>query len=199
VYRVALTGNIASGKTAVAEVWTRLGAVVIDADVLARQAVEPGTPALRRIEQRFGPDVLAGGSLDRGALRRAVFGDDEKRRALEAIVHPEVERLRREAEQRAERAGARIVVHSIPLLFETGLANQFDTVVLVDAGEAARRDRIVATRGLTPAEAEAMIRSQMPASAKRADADYIIDNNAGLQELEQEAERVWSQIEARAG
>jgi dephospho-CoA kinase len=198
LYRVALTGNIASGKSAVADVWSRLGATVIDADVLARRAVEPGSEGLRRIERQFGQGVLADGSLDRAALRRTVFADAAKRQALEAIVHPEVERLRLQEERRAASAGERVVVHMIPLLFETGLDDRFDVIVLVDAGERARRDRIVSTRGLTVEEAESMIRSQMPSSEKRRRAHYVIDNDAGMRDLEEAAARIWTEIQARA-
>jgi len=148
--RVALTGNIASGKSSVARVWARLGAPIIDADVLARRAVEPGSPALERIAQAFGPGVLEpGGGLDREAMRAIVFRDEAARRRLEAIVHPEVARLRREEEQRLEREGARIVVNDIPLLFEVGLEDEFDVVVLVDAPEAMRLERLVRDRGWT--------------------------------------------------
>jgi dephospho-CoA kinase len=196
--RVALTGNIASGKSAVSEVWRRNGAVVIDADELARVAVEPGTPALARIRRAFGRAVIAAdGTLDRAALRRAVFGDDRKRRRLEAILHPEIERLRREAERKAFDDGVRFVVHAIPLLFETRLHEQFEIVVLVDAPEDVRRERLMKTRGLSATEADAMIAAQMPAAAKRDRARYVIENTAGLRELEEEAERVWAGIEAR--
>ncbi|HEX6133391.1 MAG TPA: dephospho-CoA kinase [Longimicrobiales bacterium] len=199
MYRVALTGNIASGKSAVADIWHRLGARIIDADVLARRAVEPGSAGLRRIAQQFGAAVIRDGELDRAAVRRIVFADDEQRAALESIVHPEVERLRREEEARAEAAGERVIVHVIPLLFEAGLEDRFDAVVLVDADESARRERIIRTRGLGRDEAEAMIRAQMPAADKRALADYIIDNNAGLEELEEAAAQTWKQILAGAG
>jgi len=197
MYRVALTGNIASGKSTVADVWQRLGAYIIDADVLARRAVEPGSDALRRIEEQFGPDVIVNGALDRAAMRRIVFADDAKRQLLESIVHPEVERLRREEESRAAETGATIVVHVIPLLFEAGLADRFDHVVLVDSSEQLRRDRIVQTRGLSEAEAQAMIDAQMPASEKRARSDRVIENDGTLEELEAAAEQAWREITAQ--
>lgn len=196
--RVAVTGNIASGKSTVTDVWQRAGAVVIDADELARRAVEPGTAALRRIRREFGTAVLDGnGHLDRAAMRELVFADESRRRDLEAIVHPEVERLRREEERRVAGAGERLIVHSIPLLFETGLEEGFDIVVLVDAPAAMRRERLVASRGLTPDEADAMIAAQMPTEEKRTRAHFIIDNTAGLAELEEAADTVWAQILAR--
>lgn len=196
--RVALTGNIASGKSSVARVWARLGAPIIDADVLARRAVEPGSPALERIAQAFGPGVLEpGGGLDREAMRAIVFRDEAARRRLEAIVHPEVARLRREEEQRLEREGARIVVNDIPLLFEVGLEDEFDVVVLVDAPEAMRLERLVRDRGLDPDEARRMIAAQMPAEQKRRRSDIVIENAGTLEELEARAERVWRELERR--
>jgi dephospho-CoA kinase len=190
--RIGLTGNIASGKSAVARVWTRLGAVVVDADDLARAAVARGTPALVRIAAEFGDSVLRpDGALDRAALRRLVFGDVGARRRLEAIVHPEVTKLRALAEAEAVRRGAAIVVHDIPLLFETGLEGQFDQVVLVDAPEPERLRRLVELRGLPPEEALAMVRAQMPAAEKRRRSDLVLDNSGTLAELEEAAADAW--------
>ena len=199
-FRVGLTGNIASGKSAVAAAWQRLGAPVVDADVLARQAVAPGTPGLRAVREAFGPGVLdADGALDRAALRRLVFADAAARRRLEGIVHPEVARLRAEAEARLARAGARIVVHAIPLLYEVGAEGALDLVVLVDAPEAVRLERLLRDRALPEAEARAMIAAQQPAQAKRARADLVIDNDGTLAQLAAEAERAWAEIRERAG
>lgn len=198
MYRVALTGNIASGKSAVAREWARLGAHIIDADVLARRAVEPGSEALRRIAAVFGDDIIRDGSLDRAALGRIVFADAGRRRALEEIVHPEVQRLRDEEEARAAARGVRIVVHAIPLLFEVGQESEFDAVVLVDAAEALRLERLVTTRPLSRHEAQAMIDAQQPSDSKRARADFVIENNGSLDELTQKAQDVWSRIEAAA-
>src|SRR5690625_1674454 len=154
MFRIGLTGNIASGKSSVARRWARLGAPVIDADELARRAVEPGSPGLDRVVEVFGPGVLdETGALDRAALRDIVFRDAGARSRLEAIVHPEVGRLRDEEEARLEREGAALVVHDIPLLFEVGLDDQFDVVVLVDAPEPVRLARLVRDRGLDPEEA----------------------------------------------
>jgi dephospho-CoA kinase len=199
MFRVGLTGNIASGKSTVARVWARLGAAIIDADVLARRAVEPGMPAFRRIVETFGPDVLAAdGRLDRAALRRIVFRDPAARARLEAIVHPEVARLREEEEAALAARGAEIVVHDVPLLFEVGLEDAFDVVVLVDAPEAIRLERLVRDRGLDEAEARRMIDAQMPAAEKRGRADYIIDNDGTLQDLESRATETWRKIVERA-
>lgn len=197
--RVALTGNIASGKSSVARVWARLGAHIIDADELARRAVEPGSPALDRIARAFGPEVLEpGGGLNRDAMRGIVFQDEAARRRLEAIVHPEVARLRAAEEERLEREGARVVVNDIPLLFEVGLEDEFDVVVLVDAPEDVRLERLVRDRGLAREEAQRMIAAQMPAEAKRRRADIVIENAGTLEELEASAERVWQELERRA-
>jgi len=199
VLRVALTGNIAAGKSTVLRVWARHGAQVVDADVLARRAVEPGSPALRRVAQEFGPAVLSpDGTLDRAALRERVFRDEAARRRLESIVHPEVARLRAEEEARLRQEGARIVVHDIPLLFEVGLEREFDIVVLVDAPESVRLERLMRDRGLDRATAQRMIAAQWPAARKRGAADIVIENDRGIDELEAEAERVWRELEARA-
>jgi dephospho-CoA kinase len=198
VVRVALTGNIASGKSAVAALWRENGATVIDADDLARQAVEPGTATLREIVRAFGRNVLdPDGRLDRAALRAIVFGDEKQRRLLESILHPEIERLRGIAERKAVDDGKRLIVHAIPLLFETGLNDRFHVVVLVDAPEEVRRERIVRTRGLSEAEATAMIAAQMPASEKRPRSRFIIENDAGFDELAERAAEVWAELEAR--
>jgi len=200
LFRAGLTGNVASGKSSVARVWERLGAEVVDADELARRAVQPGSRALRRITERFGDDVLAeDGSLDRDAMRRRVFSDPDARRELESIVHPEVARLRAEEEARLRRQGARIVVHSIPLLFEVGLTEEFDAIVLVDAPADMRVERLVRDRGLDEDEAWAVVRAQMPAAEKRERADRVIDNDGSLEELERKARAVWRELERASG
>jgi dephospho-CoA kinase len=196
--RVAVTGNVASGKTAVTDTWRELGATVIDADELARRAVEPGTTTLQQVVQRFGQGVLdPDGSLDRAAMRRLGFGDTAQRRALEAILHPEIERLRLQEERAVAAKGERLVVHSIPLLFETGLDDRFDIIVVVDAPEAVRRQRLLAHRTLDPVDADAMIAAQMPAAPKRERSHFVIDNDAGLDDLRIRAEQVWAEIRAR--
>ncbi len=193
--RVGLTGNIASGKSSVAEVWRGLGAAIVDADRLARTAVTPGSPGLVAVVAEFGPHVLrADGSLDRGALRRIVFADATARQRLEAIVHPEVARLRAEEEAELARSGVEIVVHDIPLLYEVGAERGLDLVVLVDAPEAVRLERLLRDRGLPEAEARAMIAAQQPAAGKRARADLVIDNDGTPAQLAERAERTWERI-----
>ncbi|MBP7549902.1 MAG: dephospho-CoA kinase [Gemmatimonadaceae bacterium] len=182
---VGLTGNIAAGKSAVAARLAAHGVPVVDADRLAREAVAPGSPALAAIVARWGPSVrLPDGTLDRGALRRIVFADPTERRALDAIVHPEVARLR-DAALAAHRAhGERLVVCDIPLLFEAGLEDTVDHIVLVDAPAVLRRERLLRDRGLAPEDADAMIAAQQPSAEKRGRSQDIIDNTGTRAELD---------------
>ena len=196
---VALTGNIAAGKSAVADLFRRWGATVLDADAIVREVQAPGSPVLRRIAERFGEAMLrADGALDRAALRRAVMADADARAALERIVHPAVYARRAELAAEAERRGDRIVVSDIPLLFESGDPGGFDAVVLVDAPDAIRLRRLVERRGLGEAEARAMIAAQLPAAAKRARSDFVIENDGDLAALERAASAVWHALHARA-
>jgi dephospho-CoA kinase len=193
---VGLTGNIASGKSTVAQLFGRWGATLIDADVLARQAVDVGMPAYHAIVERWGEGVTApDGPIDRRELRQRVFSDSEQLEALNAIVHPEVQRLRDELVDEARRRGDRIVVCDIPLLFERRLAEQFDRIVLVDAPRPVRMERLVRDRGLETTEAMKMIASQMPAELKRARADYLIDNTGTPEELAARAREVWDALQ----
>jgi dephospho-CoA kinase len=196
---VGLTGNIASGKSTVAQLFGGWGATLIDADVLARQAVDVGMPAYHAIVERWGQGVTApDGPIDRRQLRQRVFSDSEQLEALNAIVHPEVQRLRDQLVDDARRRGDRIVVCDIPLLFERRLADQFDRIVLVDAPRPVRMERLVRDRGLETTEAMKMIASQMPAELKRARADYLIDNTGTPEELETRAREVWHALERDA-
>jgi dephospho-CoA kinase len=192
---VGLTGNIGSGKSTVAQLLSERGATIIDADVLARRAVELGTPAYERIVRRWGTSVLAPDrQLDRGALRRFVFSDQKQLEELNRIVHPEVERLRERLLADARHRGDRIVVCDIPLLFEKHMAHNFDRIILVDAPRPLRLERLVRDRGLRETEAMDMIAAQMPAELKRAGADFIIENEQTLNALEQRVAEVWTQL-----
>jgi dephospho-CoA kinase len=196
---VALTGNIAAGKSAVAELFRRWGGTILDADAIVRELQVPGTPVMLRIAERFGEAaVRPDGSLDRAALRRIVMADAFAREALERIVHPAVYARRAELAAEAEARGDRVVVSDIPLLFESGDAEAFDAVVLVDAPEPVRLRRLTEHRGLGEAEAREMIRAQMPASAKRERSHYVIDNDGDLAALEHAASEVWRALLARA-
>ena len=196
---VGLTGNIASGKSTVAHLLAARGATIIDADVLARRALDAGTAASQEIVGRWGKDVLsADGYLDRGALRRRVFQDIEELEELNRIVHPEVARMRDRLVAEARERGDKIVVCDSPLLFENKLMDGFDCIVLVDAPRPTRLDRLVRTRGLTETEALDMIAAQMPAELKRARADFVIDNTSSLAELEARVDEVWESLTAEA-
>jgi dephospho-CoA kinase len=196
---IGLTGNIASGKSEVAKMLADRGATVIDADILAREAVEPDTQALRDIVKRWGQDVLKkDGSLDRAALRGIVFADQFELDALNRIVHPGVTRLRDREIARARERGDDLVVCVIPLLFERNLVEEFDTIVLVDSPRPLRLERLVATRGLEETDAMNMIVSQMPAELKRARADYVIENEGSLEDLERDVDALWSSLHRNA-
>jgi dephospho-CoA kinase len=192
---IGLTGNIASGKSAVSDMLAARGATIIDADVLARDAVMKGSPALEAIVTRWGEGVLdKDGNLDRAALRHVVFNNQDDLDALNEIIHPDVRRRRIDEIAAARARGDKVVVSVIPLLFERHLADEFDSIILVDAPRSDRLDRIVRDRGIDEAEAMKMIASQMPSDLKRARADYVIENSGTLDDLEDEVSRVWDAI-----
>lgn len=196
---IGLTGNIASGKSTVARMFAERGATIIDADVLARRAVRPNTEAYRAIVERWGTAILApDDQLDRGALRQVVFQSAEELEALNAIVHPEVARLRASEIATARERGDRIVVCDLPLLFERRLTDDFDRIVLVDAPRPLRLERLMRDRGLSHTEAMNMIAAQMPAELKRARADYVIDNAGSRAQLEELVRDVWAALERAA-
>jgi dephospho-CoA kinase len=197
---VGLTGNIASGKSTVTELFRRWGATIIDADALVREAQAPGTPVLAAIASRFGSAMLRpDGTLDRAALRQKVMNNPAALADLNAIVHPDVHRRRDELMRRAAARGDRIVVSDIPLLFEAVDPAAFDVVVLVDAPVEIRRQRLLANRDLSPSDAERMLAAQLPSNSKRTRSDYVIDNMGDLAALERAARKVWEALEARAG
>ena len=175
------------------------GATIIDADELAREAVEPETQALKDIIKRWGKDILnQDGGLDRAALRQIVFADQNELDALNRIVHPGVTRLRDREIARARERGDPIVVCVIPLLFERNIVEEFDAIILVDAPRPLRLERLVATRGLEETEAMNMIASQMPAELKRARADFVIENDGSLDKLERDVDALWSSLQRNA-
>lgn len=188
---VAVTGNVASGKSEVTRRFARYGATVLDSDAIAREVTAPGTAGLAEIVRRWGPVVLApDGTLDRAALRRIVFADSAELLELERIVHPRVLAEIEARLERARREGERIVVCEVPLLFERGLADRFDRVVLVEAPERTRLQRLAA-RGLGPSEAQRMMELQLPPDAVRQRAHYVIVNDGNLEELAERADEVW--------
>ena len=192
---VGLTGNIASGKSTVARLLVEHGATVIDADLLARNVVQPGTRGLEEIRARFGDRVIqADGTLDRAALRRLVFEDPVARDALNQIVHPAV-RLHRDQELAAARArGDRIIVSDIPLLFETGLERSVDAVIFVDASDEIRLRRLIENRALPEADARAMMSAQWPAAEKRARSQFVVSNEGSVDQLTNRVSDLWAEL-----
>jgi len=189
---LALTGNIASGKSTVAEFFRRWGATIIDADELVREVQAPGHPVLAAMVRRFGAGILqADGSLDRAHLRGRVLADPQALADLNAIVHPAVHTLRQERLARARAQGVEVVVSDIPLLFEAADPAAFDGVILVDAPTGIRRTRLLARSGMAPGEADRLMAAQMPAAAKRARATWVIDNDGDLAQLEARTAAVW--------
>lgn len=195
--RVGLTGGIGSGKSAVAALLAGHGAVIIDADLLSRQAVEPGTPGLAQVVGEFGPEVLnPDGSLNRAALGEIVFADPDARGRLNAIVHPRVRELAVAAEQVA--GPDAIVVHVIPLLVETGQAGDFDLVVVVDVDPDVQRRRVTVRDGLTQAQAQARIDAQASRERRLAAADLVIDNSGTPQALVRRVSGLWERLRTTA-
>ncbi|OYO24706.1 dephospho-CoA kinase [Enemella dayhoffiae] len=192
--RVALTGGIASGKSTVAERWAELGAVLVDADVLARDVVEPGTPGLAAVVERFGEGVrAAGGALDRRALAEVVFTDPGARRELEGILHPLIRE--RSAELEAAADPEAVVVHVIPLLVEGGRTPEgFDAIVVVDLPEDLQLERAMRRDAASEEQVRGRIAAQAARSERLAVADLVIDNSGDRQELLAEADRVWAEL-----
>ncbi|HKR98452.1 MAG TPA: dephospho-CoA kinase [Candidatus Dormibacteraeota bacterium] len=196
---VALTGGIASGKSTVSAMLQRLGALVVDADQLVREAQQPGTKAYADIVARFGSGVVAAdGSLDRAALGRLVFEDADARRDLEAITHPRVRELIAERLVEAEAGGASVAVVDIPLLFETDRAGQYSGVLLVYAAPAVQLQRLRERSGLTDAEARQRLAAQLPIDEKRARATWVIDNSGSLEATEVQVKRWWDELGSSA-
>lgn len=195
--RVGLTGGIASGKSTVSRILAECGAVVVDADVLAREVVEPQSAGLAAVVAEFGEGVLApDGSLDRPTLGTMVFADPERRRALEAIIHPLVREAAAVLESNA--GPAEVVVHDIPLLVEVGRAEEFDAVVVVDVPVEVQVERMVRDRGMTREDALARVAAQATRDQRLAVADHVVDNSGSLAELEQRVREVYAQLVAAA-
>ncbi|CAN5502945.1 hypothetical protein BH10ACT6_BH10ACT6_07280 [soil metagenome] len=196
---IGLTGGIASGKSAVASRLGEHGAVIVDADVLAREVVEPGTPALALIAEEFGPDVIAqDGSLNRAALGALIFTSPEKRAALNAITHPAVAARSHELFAAAAAADPHaIVVYDVPLLVDAGRTDEFDLIVVVNASTATRIARMIEYRGMTRDEALHRVNSQATDTERLAIADIVIDANGTLDETLQQADALWETLAAR--
>ena len=195
--RVGLTGGIGSGKSTVSELLAAHGAVVIDYDVLAREAVEPGSPGLEAIAERFGPGVIArDGTLDRPALAAIVFADPAALADLNAITHPAIWRLA--AAREAEAGPDAIVVHDNPLLVEMGAAERCDVVIVVDVPEEVQVARVVSSRGMSETEAKARIAAQASREQRTGAADLVIDNTGPLDELALIVGGTWDELVSRA-
>ena len=191
--RVGLTGGVASGKSTVAAILAGLGAVVVDADLLAREVVEPGTPGLAAVAEAFGPGVLADdGSLDRPALGAVVFADPDARRRLEAILHPLIRS--RAAELEAAAPEGTVVVHDIPLLAETGQADRFEAVLVVDVPVETQVERMVADRGMTREDALARVAAQAAREERLAVATYVVENTGTREDLRDRVTEVFAKL-----
>lgn len=194
---VGLTGGIGSGKSVVAKMLAKLGAEVIDADQLAREAVRPGSDGLAEIVSRFGPSVLdPNGELDRRRLGSIVFGDEAARRDLNRIVHPRVAARTAEEIEAAAKRGAEVVVYDVPLLYENALEKTFPEVVVVSVSPETQRGRIATRDRLEQAEIEARIRAQLPLAEKVTRATHVIDNDGTLEQTERQVRALWEKLRA---
>jgi dephospho-CoA kinase len=195
--RVGLTGGIGAGKSEVSKRLAAYGAVIIDADLIAREVVAPGTDGLAEIVEAFGPSVLGpDGALDRERLGNAVFADKQKLATLNSIVHPRVGARMRELEE-ATGPGS-VVVHDVPLIAENGLADAYDLVVVVDVPPRAQLDRLVRLRGMSRDQAEARIGAQASREQRLAIAGIVVDNSSSLAELDRQVGELWSELRRRA-
>jgi dephospho-CoA kinase len=191
--RVGLTGGIASGKSTVSAILSELGAVVIDADALAREVVEKGTRGLAAVVEEFGPHLLtADGDLDRAAMGALVFSDESARKRLEAIVHPLV--FERIVDLESNAPEGAVVVHDIPLLAESGRADSFDAVIVVDAPPDVQVERMVRDRGWTEEDALARIAAQATPEDRRAIATYLVENTGSREDLRRQVEKIYGDL-----
>lgn len=195
IIRLGLTGGIASGKSTVATQWREAGAAVIDADELAHQTLRPETPTYAAIVKTFGKQILdENGAINRGRLGEIVFANEQKRLALNQIVHPAVDQMWKAAVSGIERSGqADVVVLTIPLLYEVGVENQFDRVVVVASSEQTQLARLAA-KGLNPTQARARVQAQWPIQKKMDKADFVIWNDGSLAVLAEQADIIWATI-----
>ncbi|WP_031487883.1 dephospho-CoA kinase [Streptomyces bicolor] len=195
--KVGLTGGIGAGKSEVSRLLVECGAVLIDADRIAREVVAPGTAGLAAVVEAFGEEVLAGdGSLDRPKLGSIVFADPDRLAVLNSIVHPLVGARSRELEESA--ADDAVVVHDVPLLTENGLAPLYDVVVVVDASPETQLDRLVRLRGMTEEDARARMAAQATREKRLEIADVVIDNDVPLDVLQRRVKDVWDELVRRA-
>ena len=190
---IGLTGGIGSGKSTVAQIFAELGAVVVDADELARGVLAPGEPLVEVVEKQFGPGLVNNGVLNREALGKKIFADSELRIALERLVHPEV--VKRLAAIRDDVSADDVLIYDVPLLTEKSMESQFDAVVVVHSPLEERLERLE-RRGLARPEAEARISHQASDDERMAVATYVIDNSGSIDELRDKCQTVWQAITA---
>jgi dephospho-CoA kinase len=191
---IGLTGGAGSGKSTVADMFRALGAVIVDADEATHSVYEPGTPGFDAIVEAFGPEFVRDGRIDRARLGDLVFRNPDARRRLNAIVHPLVREWMAARTAEAAQRGADVVVQDIPLLFENDLQKLFATTVLVYARPATQLARLLEFRGVSLARANGMLASQMPVDEKRALADFVIDNDGGLEDTRRQVGEVWTKV-----
>lgn len=197
--KVGLTGGIGSGKSAVAAELSAHGATVIDADAIAREVVAPGTPGLAEVVAEFGEQVLArDGQLDRTKLGELVFADEDRLARLNAIVHPKVGERSVQLMDQALAAGAKVVLYDVPLLVENGLEPLYDVVVVVDAPDEARVDRVAASRGMPSEQVWSRIRAQADRGTRLAAADLVVDNSGTREDLADRVAQLWKELLDRA-
>ena len=191
---IGLTGGIASGKSTVSRMLSEMGAPVIDADALAREVVEPGTPALKEISRRFPGVVGADGRLDRAKLADRIFGQEQERLALNAIVHPRVQEAYLNKAHALAKQGTEVIIYDAALLLENGLDRKMDGVILVTVPPEIQISRLIARNGLTRGEAEARIASQMPLKEKAKRATWLVDNSGDLAATRARIAAIWDEI-----
>jgi dephospho-CoA kinase len=194
VLKVGLTGGIGSGKSTVSRLLASYGAVVVDADLIAREVVEPGTPGLAAVVACFGADVAPGGALDREALGKVVFGDETARKRLSGILHPLIGTRSAQLWAAAAEAGAAVLVHDVPLLVESGLEAMYDEVVVVDVAPEVQLDRLVRLRRMSPEDARARIASQASRETRLRSATRVLRNDGTVAELEEQVRALWSAL-----
>ncbi len=192
--KVGLTGGIGSGKSTVSRLFASYGAAVVDADLIAREVVEPGSPGLAAVVEAFGPEVAPGGVLDRETLGKVVFGDDAKRTVLSGILHPLIGARSGELWADAEASGAAVLVHDVPLLVENALMAMYDDVVVVDVDPEVQLQRLVELRGMTEQDATQRIAAQTDRATRLAAATIVLDNNGSVADLTAQVERLWTRL-----
>ncbi len=193
--KIALTGGAGSGKSTVARIFKDLGATVLDADDAAREAVRPGTPAWEELKRAFGPEFFKeDGSLNRGKMARAAFSDPEARQKLNAILHPRIIQIIRDKARRLAEAGEKLVIVEVPLLFEAGLQNAYDRIIVIYADPAQQMHRLAGRDERDAAEIAGILAAQWPLAKKCQLAHYVVDNRGALEDTKRQVENIWRDL-----